>query len=49
MHLWEKSLINMIWLPLRIFDIHDLSKWFASSLPPICSPSFSFIGGAANK
>ncbi len=49
----EKSVINMIWLLLSVFlsaHSNDWSRWFAiSSPPPICCPSFSFMGGVAKK
>jgi hypothetical protein len=42
-HLLEKSVTNMIWLPLLVYDWW--SRWFGiRSLPSIWSLSFSYMG-----
>jgi hypothetical protein len=53
-HLPEKSVINMILLLLPVCNWPggpaDWGRSVAiSSLPSICSPSFSFMGGAGKK
>jgi hypothetical protein len=49
----EKSVINVIWVQLSSCWLphhNDWSRWFASSSPPpLCCPSFSFMGGVAKK
>jgi hypothetical protein len=48
----EQSNNSICWLLLvsNWLESFDWSKWFAiSSLPPTCSPSFSFMGGVGQK